>query len=189
MSTSINKNWVLDVGCGGNQPHQITRGNLNLDVQKPRFKVQNFVLADAHYLPFKSSCVSRVFLFDLMQYFVSPYQCVCEAYRVLTHEGQVIISTQNPVHWRRVLRAIFGKSVTIGNWNGETWTDQHIQCWTEAEMRLLLHKVGFKQTKVYYKILPARGQDTRTHIRLDKFVQHIVSKPLAGRNMITTAWK
>lgn len=158
-------------------------------MQKPQSKVLNFVQADAHYLPFKSSCISRVFLFDLMQYFISPYQCVCEAYRVLTHKGQAIISTQNPVHWRRVLRAIFGKPVILGNWNGKTWTDQHLQCWTEAEMRLLLHKVGFKHTEIYYKILPTRGQDKRTHISLDKFVQHLVSRPLAGRNMITTAWK
>jgi len=45
------RRMTLDVGCGDNQ-----KGDVNIDIQKPLGYVENFVLADAEHLPFKTKC-------------------------------------------------------------------------------------------------------------------------------------
>ncbi|MCW4008654.1 MAG: class I SAM-dependent methyltransferase [Candidatus Bathyarchaeota archaeon] len=90
---------MLDVGCGHLSSH-LSRANVNIDICKP-FKVpENFVLADAHYLPFLDKIFEKVYFYDVIEHVENPTKCLREIYRVLKNGGKVEISTPNPLHWR-----------------------------------------------------------------------------------------
>jgi len=78
---------ILDIGCGSNP-----KGDINLDCFPNNFSqhgvhwrprdVKNFVLADAHCLPFRSDVFDKIFLMAILEHLESPGRCVTEVKRV-----------------------------------------------------------------------------------------------------------
>ena len=72
---------ILDVGCGDRPA-----GDVNLD----RFyygKWKNFVIAEAHYLPFKNNTFNKVYAKHCLEHFENPVKFFQEAKRVLKNGG------------------------------------------------------------------------------------------------------
>lgn len=173
---------MLDVGCGHLGSH-LSRGEINIDISKPVKIPDNFVLADAHYLPFVDSLFERVYFYDVIEHVENPSQCLREIHRVLKSGGKVEISTPNPLHWRRFLRVARCKKLELGG-------REHIATWTQIEMEILLEKANFQNVNITYTILPATEKyDTCRHIIIDKTAHRILPSPISGRNMIIIAEK
>jgi len=173
---------ILDVGCGHLSSH-LSRGNVNIDISKPYRVPENFVLADAHHLPFIDNIFEKVYFYDVIEHVENPSKCLREIYRVLKSRGKVEISTPNPLHWRNFFRVARGKKLELGG-------REHIATWTHIEMEILLEKASFRKVGIYYTILPATERwDSRKHIVLDKLMYKILPSPITGRNMIITAQK
>jgi len=80
---------VLDVGCGSRP-----KGDVNVDLfLKPIHrggekqtinvkKVKNFVLADAHYLPFRDNSFKIVYSSHLLEHCLHPFQVLKEFHRI-----------------------------------------------------------------------------------------------------------
>jgi len=74
---------VLDVGCG-NEP----KGDVNLDLFF-YVKCQNFIIAEAHHLPFKNDTFEKVYCKHCLEHFESPFKFFKEAKRVLKNSGSI----------------------------------------------------------------------------------------------------
>ena len=79
---------ALEIG-GGIGNLELAQGNiLRMDIQKSQ-GVQ--VAADAHFLPFRDSVFSNVYLFDVLHHLECPLVFLAEAARVLHSGGRVIM--------------------------------------------------------------------------------------------------
>jgi len=172
---------ILDVGCGHLSSH-LSRGEINVDINKPVRIPENFILADAHHLPFIDNLFEKVYFYDIIEHVENPSKCLREIHRVLKVGGKIEISTPNPLHWRKFLRVARGKKLELGG-------REHIATWTQIEMEILLEKTNFMKPCMYYTILPATMKYSRTHILLDKLMYKILPSPIAGRNIIIVAQK
>jgi len=91
----------LDIGCGS-----IPVGDVNLDLFvglgphhkhaiKPKL-IYNFVLSDAHFLPFRSKIFTTVHCSHVLEHLFNPCQALYEMNRVAT-ESVFIIVPNNPL--------------------------------------------------------------------------------------------
>jgi SAM-dependent methyltransferase len=172
---------ILDVGCGHLSSH-LSRGNINTDISKPYTTPENFVLADAHHLPFMGNLFEKVYFYDVIEHVENPSQCLREIRRVLKPNGTVEISTPNPLHWRTFLRVGRGKKIELGG-------REHISTWTHIEMEILMEKAGFRDVEICYTILATEKHYSKRHILLDRVAYKFLPSGISGRNMIATALK
>ena len=142
---------TLDVGCG-DRPI----GDVNLD----RFfygKCENFVIAEAHYLPFKNNTFDRVYCKHCLEHFENPHKFFQEAKRVLKNSGLLeciyptdVLLTKKTIHNLLNLRwssAFKWKAKVTGaeniNYGGHKW-QLH-----DKEIQRLLQKAGF--IKIFFQ--------------------------------------
>lgn len=108
--------FVLDIGCGsgvltvGLLKRGISVISLDLTTRSLKFTDEiakregyatNRILADAQYLPFKSSCLNLVIASSVIEHLPNDVIGFMEALRVLEHEGRAIFSlpsTHSPVY-------------------------------------------------------------------------------------------
>lgn len=171
----------LDVGSGSGASH-IARGDINLDIAKPKRYPTNFIQADAHHLPFKNEIFEKIYFYDIIEHVENPSQCLREIKRVLKYKGEVEISTPNPLHWRTFLRATRQKKITLSG-------KEHIATWTQAEMEILLENIGFKNITISYTILSATTRYDWKHALMDAVGFKLLPSPISGRSMIVKAIK
>lgn len=101
--------FVLDVGCGRDP-----RGDVNIDIYRPaemnphtekppiRY-VPNFILADAHYLPFRAKVFDRVLCYEVLEHLRNPWKALKEMVRVCREEVEITTPHRckpkiNPTH-------------------------------------------------------------------------------------------
>ena len=72
---------LLDVGCG-----DVPKGNVNLDLFYYG-KGKNFVIGEAHHLPFKDRTFIKVYSKDCLEHLESPLKFFREARRILKEGG------------------------------------------------------------------------------------------------------
>jgi len=161
------------------------RGNVCVDLRNyPRNKPENFVCADAHYLPFQNNIFDKVFYYDVIEHVENPTKTLKEIYRVLKN-GTLELSTPNPLHWRRFFRALRGCELKLS-------TTEHIVAWTQVELKNLLLNVGFHNVKFNYVILTVTETFDRRHMIYDKLAYRFAPrrmKAVTGRNIIVEARK
>jgi SAM-dependent methyltransferase len=184
-------NWQsteLDVGCGSEAygPAASARGNVCIDIGRPARRLNVFVLADAHHLPFKDKVFDKVFFYDVIEHVDSPIRCLKEIARVLKDKGIVEISTPNPLHWRRFLRALSGRYISL------TPIPDHITTWTDAEMGNILVRSGFTNIIFRFTILKIDEIADSAHMKYDKTVYRLFGKLFSrviGTHMIVNGTK
>jgi len=135
---------TLDIGCGGSEDFKIqkVRGDVNCDILKPAFKIRNFVLCDAHYLPFKASSFSQVFMYEVLEHLESPFKALKNIQYVLKRGGKLNLTTPNGLHILKIAR-----SVKRGFYSPH---QDHVAIWNLPELKILLQKVGFKEINIQY---------------------------------------
>jgi ubiquinone/menaquinone biosynthesis C-methylase UbiE len=144
---------TLDVGCGDRPA-----GNVNLD----RFyygKGENFVIAEAHYLPFKNGSFDKIYAKHCLEHFDNPFKFFKEAKRLLRRGGVLecvyptdVMLTKKTIHNLLNLRwssAFKWKSKITGDekitYGGHKW-----QLHADTVYKLL-RKAGFTEI-VFHKI-------------------------------------
>lgn len=104
----------LDVACG-NRP----RGSVNVDLNKsgegmryspsglrkgiPWQQIPNFIIADQHYLPFKSNIFDLVINWSSLEFVENPLKAICEMLRVCKDKLEIYVPhrlAQGSKNWR-----------------------------------------------------------------------------------------
>jgi ubiquinone/menaquinone biosynthesis C-methylase UbiE len=152
---TVNFLELLDVGCG-----DVPKGDVNLDLFYYG-KGRNFVLGEAHHLPFKDHSFTKVYSKHNLEHLENPFLFFVEAKRIL-REGGVIecvypteaLLTKKTMHnllnlqWSSAFKwkiKVTGKEQI--NYGGHKW-----QLPDESVLRLLL-RAGFKEVnfgKIYF---------------------------------------
>lgn len=133
---------ILDVGCGSGKYESFSsrRGQVNIDIQKPKGKYSNFVLADAHKLPFQSGVFKKAFLIDVIEHLNSPIVALRDLKRVVKKEGTIILGTPNALYLPKILMTLI---------KGEYVPDEgHLITFGIPELRTLLKRSGFKSFQI-----------------------------------------
>lgn len=133
----------LDIGCGGSEEFKLhkVRGDVNCDILKPTYKIPNFILCDAHHLPFKDNIFEKVFMYDLIEHVASPLKVLNEAFRVLKENQILEVGTPNALYLPKIIR-----SAIRGRYSPHEY---HIQTWGMPELKRLLSKAGFIPSVTY----------------------------------------
>ena len=170
----------LDIGSGHLHSH-IARGDINIDIKRPKVRPKNLIQADGYHLPILDNSFDKTFLYDIIEHVENPTKLMKEAFRVLKPHGLAEITTPNPWHWRKIFRVARGKKIILSG-------REHIATWTQAEIENLLMNVGFKDVHVTYITLPV----TRifgSHPILDRLMEKLLPSPIATRSIKVRARK
>jgi len=134
---------IIDIGCGsGVQMKEIGRHGYSLAIgidvnlnairfARERFLPNTeFIIADAQYLPIKSSVADKILCAEIIEHLKSPNRLVNEIARVLKRGGAVVITTPNDRSvWGvyEFLWDVFGR--------GRNYGETHLRFFSESGLR------------------------------------------------------
>jgi len=89
---------ILSVGCGGNVKYlNVTIGDVNIDLEIPVRKIDNFVRADACLLPFRDRSFDKLLAIHILEHLEDPRTFLREGLRVC--RGKIRIVAPNYLTW------------------------------------------------------------------------------------------
>jgi uncharacterized protein (TIRG00374 family) len=134
---------IIDIGCGsGVQMKEIGKNGYSLaigiDVNLNALRFARgrslpdteFIIADAQYLPIKSSGADKIVCAEIIEHLKRPQLLVNEIARVLKHRGAVVITTPNDKSvWGiyEFLWDVFGR--------GRNYGETHLRFFSESDLR------------------------------------------------------
>jgi SAM-dependent methyltransferase len=133
---------TVDVGCADAFMFRDIARDRTVEVDvDPRFKEKNrglnFLLADAHHLPFKDSCSDVVVLGETLEHVRDPVQVLKEAYRVC--RVKLLITVPIEHEWEPQVKPFT--------------TSSHIRFYDESMLRSHLKEAGIED----YRLIKIRG--------------------------------
>jgi len=150
---------VLDLGCGDGAVSDwlIKRGydvtsldfnELALTTAKERH-LPNLMLCDAEKpLPFNEAAFDIVFWGDVVEHLFDPESTLMEIYRVLKSDGCLVMSCPNVGYIGFRFRFLLTGSIRSLELAGqEPWEQDHIRFFNSRDLRLLLLKTGFRESR------------------------------------------
>lgn len=146
---------LLDVGCAdGTTTLQIHKNFPKLKItgidaydkavnfaKKTKTKI-NFIVADAHKLPFKNSTFDIIITIETLEHLENPRLALSEIRRVLKRRGFLIIGQDTDSTLFKLVWWIWTKS------KGSVWSHSHINCVTPDILIRNVKSAGFKIKKV-----------------------------------------
>ena len=159
----------LEVGCGHAEPYPFRpklRGSevVYLDIGEPSEPIENFVLGDAHHLPFKDRAFEEVASSHLLEHLDDPLQALREMRRVLKGGGKCRIWVPN---WTTDLRYC-------------RHCPDHKHRFTFFALRSLVRQAGFKDivapTVGFSSIMPRRLAVLAKALLLQAHLLHVSSQ-------------
>jgi ubiquinone/menaquinone biosynthesis C-methylase UbiE len=176
----LKQTMFIDVGSGGENPVDIARGDICLDlIKRPKNMPKNFICGDIYHLPFKNNCFDGAYCCEVIEHLDNPRACLIEIHRVLKPQGLLYLSTPNVYFYRIILREMRGIHAITGY-------PDHIVAWTAAEIVNMLMKVGFRITKISYATWSYMQS---THRLLDNFAKKILKPNLTEMNIVVQCEK
>jgi len=120
---------ILDVGCG-----ERPRGDVNCDIEL-RKNVENFVLCNAEYLPFKDNSFDIVISFYVIEHVPNIYKFLYELHRIA--RKVVLLVTDNSLWYVDLVNFILRS-------NARFTYEGHFHIFHPDQVKRLLHKLGYK---------------------------------------------
>jgi len=121
---------VLDVGCG-----ERPRGDVNCDIMVQ--KAPNFVLCDAHHLPFRDNAFEKVVSYYVIEHCIDIIRYLNEVYRVA--KKYVVIMTDNSLWYVDLINLFLGRGARF-NYEG------HYCIFFPDVLERLLRKLNYNVT-------------------------------------------
>ncbi len=144
------KGMILDVGCAGGMitgriQNEIPGAKIfGVDLYKKaiiyakkKYPDINFILADAHQLPFRNNVFDMVVAIETLEHLHDPGKAIKEIYRVLKPSGIFIIAQDTDSLGFRVIWWFWTKM------KGKVWKGVHISCMKPRELAFLLKQNNF----------------------------------------------
>lgn len=134
---------ILDLGCGSGYGTNLLKAvGLDYDIEalklsKKRYRMLDFVAADAHYLPFRPGSFSFICLFEVIEHVECPLKVLQEVHRCLAPAGMIFVSTPNSI-FMKIADKFFGWK----RWHG------HKHEFSMVSLRSLLRRAGFSEINI-----------------------------------------
>jgi SAM-dependent methyltransferase len=127
----IEPHLSLDVGCGEKK-----RATIGIDYVA---RSDADVIADAHFLPFKSGVFDKVVSYTVLEHSPNPLNFLKEQYRVLKKYGEFVVETDNAQYFAWT---VLGRRV--GGRDHASILDDHYAIFFPENVHRLLNLVGFE---------------------------------------------
>ena len=153
---------IIDIGCGsGVQINEIGKKGYSLaigidvNLNAIRFARERslpdteFIIADAQYLPIKSSSADKIICAEIIEHLKRPQNLVNEIARILKHGGAVVITTPNDKSvWGiyEFLWDVFGR--------GRSYGETHLRFFSESDLRSNFSEFAECRTQSLFFISP-----------------------------------
>jgi SAM-dependent methyltransferase len=163
---------ICDIGCGLGQSLAHYDGIVGVDLSLPylvfakKRTERDVVLADAHFLPFRSECFDGIILHDVLEHLKDPRKALSEVCKVLKRGGKLVITTPDSTKTRILYRLNIGKNIgyprfsaTLKRWLREEaikvyLLKRHIHEFAPSELTELLRISGFRVIRVRGVTIP-----------------------------------
>jgi len=148
---------ILDVGCAGGYmankvnyifpKSKITGIDVykeSIDYAKKKYPNINFIVADAHKLPFKDNTFDMVICYETIEHVVNPKKVLAEIKRVMKKNGKalVVMDSGSPL-----FRGVW---YVWENTKGKVWKGAHLHPFHHTELEKVIKSVGLKISKKHF---------------------------------------
>jgi len=106
------KGKTLEVGCADGwmtkhiakkvETYVVDISVTHLQIARKKASKANYILSDAHRLPFKERSFNTVICEEVLEHLQTPPKAINEIHRVLKKGGTTIITVPNAMYWRRI---------------------------------------------------------------------------------------
>lgn len=144
-------NNILDVGCASGSftnnisnifPNSTITGidiySSAIEYGKKKYPHINFILADAHHIPFEDNRFDLVICYETIEHLTNPLEVLREMRRVLKTEGTAIVAMDSGSLLFQVVWFLWEKT------KGNVWQGAHIHPYDHKELESVIKKAGFK---------------------------------------------
>ena len=142
---------ILDIGCAGGTftnniskilpKAEITGIDLYssaIEYGKNKYPHINFILADAHNIPFKNKSFDLIICYETIEHLNNPPQALKEIRRVLKNDGHTIVAMDSGSLLFKIVWWFWEKT------KGKVWQGAHIHTYNHKELENIIKKAGFK---------------------------------------------
>lgn len=142
---------ILDIGCSSavltNEISKILKTSkvtgldsykAAIEFARTKYPHIDFVLADAHKLPFKNASFDLIICTETLEHLVDPPLALAEIKRVLKKDAKAIISMDSGSFLFRSIWYIWIKT------KGKVWHNAHLHEFNAKTLEMLIEKSGFK---------------------------------------------
>lgn len=156
---------ILDIGCGDGNVSQLylSKGKVlgldisekALEIAKKRGLATKFWDLNQLPLPFNKESFEAVILTDVLEHVLDPLALLKEALRLLTKNGQLLVTVPNFARWQNRCRMLWGDPIDILHFEKYGDELEHLHWFTTGKLKHLLKEAGFKKIKFVSTGLPA----------------------------------
>lgn len=142
---------ILDVGCASGwflsqlqneynnaKCYGVDIYDLGISYGKKKYPKMNFVVSDAHNLPFKAGTFDLVICTEVLEHVDDPIKVLAEIKRVLKKDGQAIIELDSGSILFSTVWFLWKLS------KGGVWNHAHLHSFNVQKLEKMIKKVGFK---------------------------------------------
>lgn len=117
-----------------------------LNFGKKSFPSMNYIQADAHLLPLKSSSVDAVTILETLEHVVDPYCTILELKRIIKPDGHIIVELDSGSLLFRLIWYFWKK---LGA--GKVWNHAHLTFFNVNLLEQLFYNTGLKvEKKIFF---------------------------------------
>ena len=81
---------TINIGCGcGKYPFKDFKAYVNCDIAKPNTKINNFILCDCHYLPFRNKIFNTAIISHVIEHLKYPDKALDDTKRITKDEIKI----------------------------------------------------------------------------------------------------
>lgn len=122
-----------------------------------------------------------MFLCGVIEHVENPTKLMGETFRVLKNHGKSMLTTPNPWHWRRILRAMRNKRIVLSD-------TTHISAYTPVGIENLLINRGFKSIILDF-VTPKHVKIHGRHASIDAIGERLLPKAISMSSLLVMAEK
>lgn len=156
--TALMKNGkrLLDVGCGnGNMlklmnPNFVEINGCDVSINALTQAKQNNMIAvctdfNEGHLPYKGDSFDCILVLEVLEHVIDPLRQLKELKRILTSNGQLLLTTPNFRYFRNLLKLLLKGNFPHTTRDDFIWGGGHFHYFTLKDLTLLFSKAGFKR--------------------------------------------
>ncbi len=152
---------ILDIGCGNGDSIEVTRNKFNevygCDISETALseairRGMTGVSADlnnAPHLPYKSESFDAVICLEVLEHLFNPPYLLREIHRVLTLNGQLILTTPNVKYFRNLYKLIIKGQFPHTTTDTFVWGGGHLHYFTIKDLSFIIQEAGFHKVVFY----------------------------------------
>ena len=112
-----------------------------VDYGKSHYPHINFVVADAHSLPFPDNAFDLIICYETIEHVINPLSVIKEAKRVVKKGGRIVLAMDSGSFLFRAVWFIWEKT------QGKVWQGAHLHPFRHTELEDVIKKSGLKIVK------------------------------------------